>query len=81
MRIGYQPHSTMAVKVVTDVSLSARNADATRSKHAVLPEPPVSLPLHCTVCHRLGVVPVGETLIIILVSSPRREVVEGGHIQ
>jgi molybdopterin synthase catalytic subunit len=57
---------------MADIFLSA-HANATRSEHAVLSEPPVSPLLRCAVHHRLGVVPVGEASIVIAVSSPHRK--------
>ena len=71
-RLEYQAYSTMAVKTMTDIFLSA-HANATRSEHAVPSGPPVSPLLHCVVHHRLGVVPVGEASIVIAVSSPHRK--------
>ena len=71
-RLEYQAYSTMAVKTMTDIFLSA-HANATRSEHAVPSGPPVSPLLHCVVHHRLGVMPVGEASIVIAVSSPHRK--------
>ena len=71
-RLEYQAYSTMAVKTMTDIFMSA-HANATRSEHAVPSGPPVSPLLHCVVHHRLGVVPVGEASIVIAVSSPHRK--------
>ena len=68
----YQAYSTMAVKTMTDIFLSAQ-ANATRSEHAASSGPPVSPLLRCVVHHRLGAVPVGEASIVIVVSSPRRK--------
>ena len=71
-RLEYQAYSKMAVKAMVDIFLSA-HANATRSEHAVPSGPPVSPLLHCVVHHRLGVVPVGEVSIVIVVSSPHRK--------
>jgi len=72
MRLEYQAFSKMAVKMMGDIFQSA-HANATRSEHAVASGPPASPLLHCMVYHRLGVVPVGESMVVVAVSSPHRK--------
>lgn len=72
-RLECQAHSTMAVKTMADVFLSA-HTNAAQSEYAASSRPSVSLLLHCAVYHRLGVVPVGETSIVIAVSPPHQKV-------
>ena len=62
----------MAVKMIVDIFLSA-HVNATCSEHTVPTEPQVSSLLCYTMHHQLGVIPIGEALIVIAVSSPNQK--------
>jgi molybdopterin synthase catalytic subunit len=61
----------MAIKTMSDIIVAAHSL-VTRSDHASPSKPTMPI-LHCSIYHRLGIVPVGEASIVIAVSSPHRK--------
>ncbi|KAG8946425.1 Molybdopterin synthase catalytic subunit [Tulasnella sp. 424] len=60
IRLEYEAYSSMALRTLTSIFVDVR-----RRFPSII---------HCAVGHRIGNVPVGETSIIVAVSSPHRKV-------
>ncbi|KDR84937.1 hypothetical protein GALMADRAFT_107441, partial [Galerina marginata CBS 339.88] len=72
-RLEYQAYSAVAIKTMSNIGHSAIKL-ATHSPHQPQTETIDAQPkMRCAIHHRLGTVPIGETSIVIAVSSPHRK--------
>src|SRR5258708_9189797 len=79
-RLEYQAYSSLAIKTLVSIADSActtpnldiQTSSTQSNATSIIPQEALGRQIKCAIVHRLGYVPVGESSIVIAVSTPHR---------